>query len=308
MNIAYDYPMGTGTTPDPVEEFTVTFVVDGKVISEITKVEGEVVTPAEFPTDLVEEKPGYTFAWDVTTDITSTTTVTGTYTAKVVDGLKLLDLVTTGFSVGEFDSETMNYAAAVADAFDGNYYVMKGIVADGVDVTYIIDGVEAAYTVDGALYFDMMAGGVSEIKIKLTNAEGEETIYTVDVTALEATNDFFFTSGFDFDFDREVTEYTVDADMAEKYVRLWAPEYAGMTIEYSIGQSNDTAEAVEYSTYAVGADNREDTYFADTENFDTNWRAKSFVNLWTEDLESLNKMFIKITVDGVAQYYTINFN
>ena len=38
------------------------------------------------------------------------------------------------------------------------------------------------------------------------------------------------------------------------------------------------------------------------------WATKSFVNLWTEDLASRNKMFIKITEGDDVNYYTINFN
>jgi len=288
----------------PVETFTVTFMVDGVQVGEITKNAGETVTVAEFPE--VEDKAGYTFAWDVTEDITATTTVTGTYTPVAVEGLKLIDLETTGFSVGTFDADTMNYAAVAEDAFDGNYYVIKGIAADGVEVSYIVDGIEAEYIVDGALYFDMMAGTTSSIQIKLVDGE-DETIYTVDVTALEATNEFFFTSGFDFDFDADVDTYTVTGNAQEAYLRLWAPAYSGMTIEYAVGGANDTAEAAEYAALAVGCDERENA-FANTPNFDENWATKSFVNLWTEDLAETNKMFIKVTVDGESVFYTVNFN
>lgn len=71
----------TGTTPEPpvTQTFTVTFVADDTTVDTITKNVGETVAATEFPA--VPVKEGYTGAWNVTSDITSTTTVTAVYTA-----------------------------------------------------------------------------------------------------------------------------------------------------------------------------------------------------------------------------------
>lgn len=68
-----------GTTPDPVETFDVLFLADGVQVAKITKNVGETLAFADFPA--VPAKSGYTGVWNVTTDITSATTVTAVYTA-----------------------------------------------------------------------------------------------------------------------------------------------------------------------------------------------------------------------------------
>ena len=290
---------------EEIETFTVTFTADGVVIDTIVKAVGDVATEADFPE--VPGKEGYEGAWDVAGDIAVTTNVNAVYSPIFIP-VEGVNIETIGLTIGEFDEGVTNYDANIEADFTGNYYVIKAVVEDGMTVEYFVDDVKAEYTVNGALYFDMMTGTTSEIVVAVTDAGNTTTRYIINVRQLSATNDFFLTSGIDIDFDPTVNEYTAIVDADEEYARLWTPAYSGRDIEYAIGDADDVAENATFAKLAVGCDNRENEHFADTENFDANWATKSFVNLWTEDLETSNKMFIKITEGSEVNYYTITLN
>ena len=314
MTVNFIYP---NSTPKPAETFTVTFVADGVTVKEITKNVGETVATSEFPA--VPAKEGYTGAWDVTTNITATTTVTAKYTAISTGDAKLTAIFTDGVYdfASEFDPDTKVYNNVQAEPGYAKY-VIAGYAEDDVTITYSIDG--SAFgpaNVDDAFYFDLTRGNMSSVKIKLTDKDGAETIYTFNVVIPAASNEApaIETSGFEIkNFNSATRTYTVTADETEKYVRLWGKAVAedgddGRTFEYAVGSATDAPESLTYEALAVNCGERENTYFAGTDNFDVNWNQKGFVNLWTEDGLSGKAMFIKVIGDGNPEvgYYTIIF-
>lgn len=315
MTVDFIYP---NSTPAPVETFTVTFVADGVTVKEITKNAGETVTTAEFPA--VPEKDGFIGVWDVTTDITTTTTVTARYTPVAAGEVTLSAIFTDGFVKDyTFDPDTKTYSL---EAIPGNAdYVIAGYTDDEnvASITYSIDdGAYEPANTENAYYFKLTRGQKSSVKIKLTDKAGGEVIYTFEVLIPGAANEvpLFETSGFELDnFDPAVREYTVTADPDETYVRLWGKAAAVVdgddqrTIEYAVGDATDDPADMTYEALAVNCDQREDTYFAGTPNFDVNWSEKGFVTLWTEDGLSGKAMFVKVTGEGNPEpgYYKIIF-
>ena len=313
MTVKFTYPNSEPTTSDT---FTVTFVADGKTVDTITKKVGETVSVSEFPD--VPEKPGYTGRWEITTDITETTTVNAIYTPVATEDVQLDSIFTDGMQAFTFDPDTKTYEVT-ADPGYANYVIAGYANNDDVTITYNIDGGEyTAANVDNAYYFKLVRGQKSAVNIKLTDAEGEETIYTFNILIPGASNTVprFETSGFELEnYNPETRTYTVTPEEGHVYMRLWgyaAAEPDGddqRTIEYAIGEATDTPEEMTYAPLAVGCDAREDNLFKDTPNFNENWRDVGFVNLWTEDGLSGKAMFVKVTGEGNpdAGYYTIIF-
>ena len=306
MNIVFGYP---NSTPKPVEQFTVTFVADGVTVNTITKNVGEKVAVSEFPE--VPSKAGFTGAWDVKEDIT-TTTVNAVYTPISTGDAKLNAIFTDGFKVADFDADTKEYKDIKASIGYDNY-VIAGYADAGVKIEYSIDnGAFESANKENAFYFDLERGKVTSVKIKLTNAASEETIYSFEIVLPAAEVSYFETSGFEIEgFTPETKEYTVTPDSSEKYMRLWGKgpvDDDGIKFEYAIGEATDTPESKDYEALAVNCDARENEYFEGTPNFDVNWSEKGFVNLWTEDGLSGKAMFIKVISEGAPDsYYVIKF-
>ena len=307
MTVNFVYP---NSTPKPVEQFTVTFVADGVTVNTITKNVGEKVAVSEFPE--VPSKAGFTGAWDVKEDITTTTTVNAVYTPISTGDAKLNAIFTDGFKVADFDADTKEYKDIKASIGYDNY-VIAGYADAGVKIEYSIDnGAFESANKENAFYFDLERGKVTSVKIKLTNAASEETIYSFEIVLPAAEVSYFETSGFEIEgFTPETKEYTVTPDSSEKYMRLWGKgpvDDDGIKFEYAIGEATDTPESKDYEALAVNCDARENEYFEGTPNFDVNWSEKGFVNLWTEDGLSGKAMFIKVISEGAPDsYYVIKF-
>ena len=305
MTVKFTYPKA-----EPVEQFTVTFVADGVTVNTITKNVGEKVAVSEFPE--VPAKAGFTGAWDVKEDITTTTTVNAVYTPISTGDAKLNAIFTDGFKVADFDADTKEYKDIKASIGYDNY-VIAGYADAGVKIEYSIDnGVFESANKENAFYFDLERGKITSVKIKLTNAAGEETIYSFEIVLPAAEVSYFETSGFEIEgFTPETKEYTVTPDSSEKYMRLWGKgpvDDDGIKFEYAIGEATDTPESKDYEALAVNCDARENEYFEGTPNFDVNWSEKGFVNLWTEDGLSGKAMFIKVISEGAPDsYYVIKF-
>ncbi|WP_337399215.1 hypothetical protein [Congzhengia sp.] len=307
MTVNFVYP---NSTPKPAEKFTVTFVADGVTVDTITKNVGETVAVSEFPE--VPAKAGFTGAWDVKEDITTTTTVNAVYTPISTGDAKLNAIFTDGFKVADFDADTKEYKDIKASIGYDNY-VIAGYADAGVKIEYSIDnGAFESANKENAFYFDLERGKMTSVKIKLTNAAGEETIYSFEIVLPAAEVSYFETSGFEIEgFTPETKEYTVTPDSSEKYMRLWGKgpvDDDGIKFEYAIGEATDTPESKDYEALAVNCDARENEYFEGTPNFDVNWSEKGFVNLWTEDGLSGKAMFIKVISEGAPDsYYVIKF-
>ena len=307
MTVNFVYP---NSTPKPAEKFTVTFVADGVTVDTITKNVGEKVAVSEFPE--VPSKAGFTGAWDVKEDITTTTTVNAVYTPISTGDAKLNAIFTDGFKVADFDADTKEYKDIKASIGYDNY-VIAGYADEGVKIEYSIDnGAFESANKENAFYFDLERGKITLVKIKLTNAAGEETIYSFEIVLPAAEVSYFETSGFEIEgFTPETKEYTVTPDSSEKYMRLWGKgpvDDDGIRFEYAIGEATDTPESKDYEALAVNCDARENEYFEGTPNFDVNWSEKGFVNLWTEDGLSGKAMFIKVISEGAPDsYYVIKF-
>ena len=305
MTVKFTYPKA-----EPVEQFTVTFVADGVTVNTITKNVGEKVAVSEFPE--VPSKAGFTGAWDVKEDITTTTTVNAVYTPISTGDAKLNAIFTDGFKVADFDADTKEYKDIKASIGYDNY-VIAGYADAGVKIEYSIDnGAFESANKENAFYFDLERGKMTSVKIKLTNAAGEETIYSFEIVLPAAEVSYFETSGFEIEgFTPETKEYTVTPDSSEKYMRLWGKgpvDDDGIKFEYAIGEATDTPESKDYEALAVNCDARENEYFEGTSNFDVNWSEKGFVNLWTKDGLSGKAMFIKVISEGAPDsYYVIKF-
>ena len=305
MTVKFTYPKA-----EPVEQFTVTFVADGVTVKEITKNAGEKVLVSEFPA--VPAKPGFTGAWDVTEDITVTKTVNAVYTPISTGDAKLNAIFTDGFKVADFDADTKEYKDIKASIGYDNY-VIAGYADEGVNIAYSIDNgaFEPANKANNAFYFNLERGKMSSVKIKLTNAAGNETVYSFEIVIPAAEVSYFETSGFEIEgFNPETKEYTVTPDTNHEYMRLWgkgAENDDGIKFEYAVGEATDTPESKTYEPLAVNCGDRENG-FAGTPNFDVNWSEKGFVNLWTEDGLSGKAMFIKVIGEGAPDsYYVIKF-
>ena len=308
MTVKFTYP---NSTPKPVEKFTVTFLnEDGTTYETKTLNVGDTLAVKDFPK--VPEKAGFTGEWDVKTDITTTTTVHAVYTPISTGDAKLNKIFTDGFKVADFNADTKEYKDIKASV-GYNDYVIAGYADEGVKIEYSIDnGAFESANKENAFYFDLERGKITLVKIKLTNAAGEETIYSFEIVLPAAEVSYFETSGFEIEgFTPETKEYTVTPDSSEKYMRLWGKgpvDDDGIRFEYAQGDATKAPETMEYAKLAVNCDARENEYFEGTPNFDMNWSEKGFVNLWTEEGLSGKAMFIKVISEGAPDsYYVIKF-